>query len=309
MQNLIAIWVICFVGLAILAAPAKAHPGPGIAVLPDGTIFVVDPEHDRLWKIGADRKPVVVAKVHAHHLGFDTDGRVSGEHTEWHAAQAEWSGSLWHLDKNGLRATIAGPGKDAFSAEFFPVFDAAGRRYAWRGNNNERTTSVLERWSADGGLEVLAGGPWGQKDGKGTEARLSSVGALAVRSDGVLMLSDGECLRELAADAMLTTVLCGGLLKKSGLQLFGGKSNHLTSIAFGRGGTFVANFSTGDVVFMGADDTASTWLKNDWRWPALGLAFREGALYVLEHRSSELRIRKSTDVGTAETIALVPTGE
>jgi sugar lactone lactonase YvrE len=53
-----AIAAFAFAVLAVLQ-PAVAHPGNGIVVAPDGTVYFADVHHETIWKVVPDGAPVV----------------------------------------------------------------------------------------------------------------------------------------------------------------------------------------------------------------------------------------------------------
>ena len=52
---------------------------------------------------------------------------------------------------------------------------------------------------ADGRFE-LAGGPQGNRDGKGADVRFFPIGAMTVAADGSLLLTSGPTIRQVLAD-------------------------------------------------------------------------------------------------------------
>ncbi|MBA2704317.1 MAG: hypothetical protein H0U60_10740 [Blastocatellia bacterium] len=55
-------------------------------------------------------------------------------------------------------------------------------------------------------MAILAGGAYGQQDGKGAAAKFSSVGGMAFGPDGSLYLTDGAAVRKVTMDGVVTTV-------------------------------------------------------------------------------------------------------
>jgi len=69
--------------LIATAATAFAHDWNGIAIDPRGSIYVVDADSSRIWKVSPDGKvkvhvdvPAASALHHPHHLSIDGEGTL-----------------------------------------------------------------------------------------------------------------------------------------------------------------------------------------------------------------------------------------
>ncbi|MDJ0656801.1 MAG: hypothetical protein QNJ40_21750 [Xanthomonadales bacterium] len=296
-----AAWTV--LGLALLGQ-ALAHPGTGLVVSNDGSVFVADPERNRVWEIVDGRSRVVVRGKHAHLLGFDRDGTLLGEHVQFQGDD-RWEGHLWRLGPDGKVGIVAGPGGDAFGPEFSPLMDAAGRRYAWDGNVRLKLQSRIVRWTGNG-TELVAGSRWGQLDGRGAAARFGSVGGMDVSRDGSIVVADGECVRSVSAQGEVKTLACGGLLKKPRFSLARDRSNHLRGITSDGQNVYVANHLAGSVVRVDPNGALSLWLEKRQGWSALGLKWTGGRLYVLERKSSRLRVSVSERARQSRVLVELP---
>lgn len=80
---------------------SSAHPGIGIVMDSNGTVFYTDLV--QVWKITPDgRRSIAVRDVHTHELYIDKDDNLYGEH-EWYEGEATdiWRNSVWCLSSTG----------------------------------------------------------------------------------------------------------------------------------------------------------------------------------------------------------------
>src|SRR5436853_2544989 len=75
--------------LVLFVTPALAHPGWGIVVAPDGTVFCTDLH--QVWRLTpTGQLSVAVPHVHSHELTMDAAGNLYGENVEYQAAGEKW---------------------------------------------------------------------------------------------------------------------------------------------------------------------------------------------------------------------------
>jgi sugar lactone lactonase YvrE len=296
-----AIAAVFLVGL--LEERAQAHPGTGIVVDRGGRIFFTDLA--RIWRLDPDgRLSVAVPSTHTHELYMDAAGNLFGEHLWYESGSDRFRTRAWKLAPDGKVSKVLPPTKH-FPAFVSPIVDAAGNRYVADVNNNVRETSRIFRTSPAGDRVLLAGGAWGQRDGRGADARFGSIGGMAVGADGNLYVSDGPSIRKVFPDGRVTTIARDGLLSPALSVLPGGRSNHLMGIAVdSRGTVFVANHARRSVVAVNARGRMRTLARAGFPWSPTGVtATAAGDLLVLEYRTvpplQAVRVRRIGPDGKA----------
>jgi DNA-binding beta-propeller fold protein YncE len=175
-----------------------AFDGPmGVAVAPDGAVYVADTYNDRIRRIGPDGRVTTVAGSGV--PGF-FDGAASSAQFDTPAGIAVApDGALLVADTgNGVVRRISGEGDvttlllEPLEAGhdvslFRPVGIAAGRDGAvYVTDRRGRIVHVLP----DGGARVLAGSASGFADGLGADARLHNPAGVAVDGKGALVVAD-----------------------------------------------------------------------------------------------------------------------
>ncbi len=198
------------------ATVAVAHPGPGLVVTSDGTIyFTFGPTH-RLWKVDPDgqAEAIVTGALDEdfrvpHHLALDEKGQL------YTASDA--GGFVWRVAADGALTQIYPPddwderGVVGLGGDPFTLAPD-GRIVAVTpgGRDAERR---IHRISLDGAIEPLAGGPPGFADGVGGDARFGSLhgSCFAWDSSGNLYLTDdGRRVRRITPDGLVSTLAGGG---------------------------------------------------------------------------------------------------
>jgi len=194
---------------------AKAHPGSGIAVDPQGRVFfAVGPMIVMIETNGVARAIVHDTKnekfYQLHHLQRAPD---SGWLTASDMGDVIWrfttEGKLsrFYPPENDERPLRVGSGGDPFAV------DREGNVYAVN-SRPQRFTQIL-KVSTQGRVRVLAGGDWGFADGQGDGAKFGDLhgGSMITRPDGALLLTDdGARARRVDANGTVTT-LAGGATK------------------------------------------------------------------------------------------------
>jgi sugar lactone lactonase YvrE len=194
--------------------------------------------------------------------------------------------------------------------------DRQGNMYLIDQNNHVKSHTFLLRRTPDGTVTTLAGSLWGHADGKGTEARLGSIGGMTITADGSIYLTDGDSLRRVTMDGTVTT-LAGSLTTRTSEDsptLFGGNHGSLAGLSVGLDGSvFVADSGNRRVLKI-RDGKAQVVLRSEPPFLPTGAAVTpSGDLYILEvgftlpNVSSGPRVRKLTADG--ETVVVATVGE
>ncbi|HEX8097374.1 MAG TPA: hypothetical protein VF507_05035, partial [Pyrinomonadaceae bacterium] len=234
----------------------EAHPATGIVVDGRGQIYFSDLE--TVWKIDAEgRLSVFRPSVgrHVHELALDGEGNVYGADNGYDPATKRFSIAVWKMTPAAtityLVPLTENPPKGAYIYR-----DREGNSYFVDQNNNIKRETLLLKRTPDGRVFTLAGGAYGYADGKGTQARFSSVGGMAFGPDGALYLTDGSAVRKVSTDGTVTTLardITSGMSGDDPVG-FGGP----TGIAADKDGSaFVADFGRRRVLKVTADGKVS----------------------------------------------------
>lgn len=206
--------------------------------------------------------------------------------------------TVWQLRGGG---TGAAPVVSSEQFSYSEVVDAKGRLYFWQ-HEPARSLSRLLFRDKKGPLQLLAGHKVGQADGRGAEARLGRIGAMAAGPDGALYFTDDGSVRCVAPDGEVRTLARGGLL-----ALGAGRTpaNHLTSITVDERGTiFVADAATHRILTINPAGQIDTLSDNDDGWIPRSLAWTNGSLYLLETKDKVTRAVRIDPDGSRR--ALIP---
>lgn len=208
------------------AAAARFSDPAGLALAPDGTLYVADGGGNRIRRVAPDGTTSTFA-------GSGVRGRDDGPATEARFDRPGGlafgpNGTLYVADSgndliraiapDGSVTTVAGSGEEgrvdgravdaAFNSPRGIAVDAAGVIYiADRGNH------TIRRLSADGAVTTLAGtGEPGFADGPGATAQFYYPGGVALGADGTIYVADEQNLRirRLAPDGAVSTFAGSG---------------------------------------------------------------------------------------------------
>jgi len=194
---------------------ASAHPGSGLAVDADERVFfTAGPMIVMIETNGIARTIVHDAKnekfYQLHHIQPAPDGA-------WLTA-SDIGNAIWRFTREGKLSRFYPPANDdrplqvGSGGDPFAV-DREGNVYAVN-SRQDRFTQIL-KVTAEGRVNVLAGGNWGFADGHGDRARFGDLhgGSMIIRPDGALLLTDDYArVRRIDSDGRVTT-LAGGMAR------------------------------------------------------------------------------------------------
>lgn len=197
--------------------------GPrGVAVGPDGALWVADTENNAVRKLNPDGSTITVAGLPA---GSRDGIGVAARLTQPEGMAFAPDGSLWltdtgnstirRVDSNRQVTTVAG------SAGASDITDGPDTDARFRGpmgvavaqDNTvyvaDAYSSCIRRRTPDGMVSTFAGKPLssGRVDGRGEAARFSSPHGLALDRDGNLLVADAfnAAIRKISPDGEVTT--------------------------------------------------------------------------------------------------------
>jgi hypothetical protein len=204
--------LLTFIGAATfclwLTTGASAHPATGIVVDRTGNVYFSDLE--TIWKFSTEGKLTVFRAGqrgrHVHELTIDDQGNIYGADVSYNPATQGWPSAIWKMTTDGkityLLDTTENPPRGLSIWR-----DRAGNSYWVDQNNHTKTQTLLLRRTPDGVVTTLAGGAYGQADGKGTAAKFGSVGGMAFGPDDSIYLTDGLSIRKVMPDGNVTTIV------------------------------------------------------------------------------------------------------
>ena len=299
------------------AALARFDDPYGIAVAPDGTMYVADAgDNNRIRRIGIDGAVTTLAGFNE---GFaDGDGTAARFDTPSGLA-LDAAGNLYVADTGnhairkitplGMVSTVAGTGVAGFrdgdrtQAQFNgPIgvaVDAHGNVYV-ADTYNDRIRKI----DPQGQVSTLAGGDRpGSDDGVGVVARFDTPTALAVDAQGIVWVADtrNNAIRRVAPDGTVTTPYYAGQ-EQSVRALHRPMSVALT----GDGVLYVGEMSWGRVIQLSRDGRAHVLtgaIQAQRLSRPAGLALdAKGALLVADPGSRRLHRIVPVDAATATTM-------
>ncbi|MEP6707393.1 MAG: hypothetical protein ABJC05_07725 [Pyrinomonadaceae bacterium] len=270
---------------ALLAEKAEAHPATGIVVDRKGQVYFSDLE--TVWKIGRDGKLSVFRAGmngrHVHELAIDSEDNIYGADISY--VSQKWISDVWKMTPEGKLTYLLAP-TDNPPRGMSLWRDHDGNMYLVDQNNHTKTQTLLLRRTPDGEVTTLAGSAYGHKDGKGTEARFSSVGGMAFGPDGNLYLSDGTSVRKVTMDGTVTTVAKDLDVRTSDDKpsLFGGSYGSLTGLSVdSSGNVYVADAGNRRLLKINSGGKVDVVLRSDPPYFPNGVVTTPaGDVYVME---------------------------
>ncbi|MGH8907595.1 MAG: hypothetical protein ACRD0K_13975, partial [Egibacteraceae bacterium] len=240
----------------------------GVAIGPDGAVYVVDTDNDRVRRIDADGIITTVAGTGIE--GFSGDGGPATQaQLDYPTSVAiDQAGNLYitdgrnervrRVDADGIITTVVGTDRPAFSGDgpatqaqlAFPTdvaIDQIGNLYITEAGKHR-----VRRVDADGIMTTVAGTGiegFSGDGGPATQAQLTHPEGIAVDDDGTLYITDdSNRIRRVDADGIITTVAGTGA---EGFSGDGGPAtqaelNNPEGIAIGGDGTLYIADSDND---------------------------------------------------------------
>lgn len=265
----------------LMTATALAHPGWGIVRDGRGNIFFTDLK--QVWKLAPSGElTVAVPHVHTHELVIDPRGNLFGENLSYEAPD-KWHDYFWQRSPDGRVTTVIADGGVTRGVSLLK--DGAGNEYSVEQNNHTRRNTILVKRTPERKVLELAGGAFGMKDGKGSAARLGSVGGVAVMLDGTVFLVDGGALRKVAPDGTVKTIARGLEKPAKLIQGTGGLSNPRSGLRLDAvSNAYIADFDNRRVLKVAPNGTRVTAYESPLGWGPTGIWIEGEDLHVLEAR-------------------------
>lgn len=305
--------------LVMLCSGAFAHPGSGIVVSDEGTVYFCDVGRETIWRIDAGGEAAAhVRGTWTHSLALDADGLLYYEREE--SVGGAFPCSLWRVGADGEpeRLIEAQLDRRMFSGPGF-VLGRDGSVYyphSERVGDDEWRVRIIRR-TAEGEVSVFAGGGDGALylDGDADTATIRIITAMTMGADGVIWFADRDHVRRvptLGDRAGHVETVASGLIDADPKDppLKRGPSttiNRLFGIAVDdRSRALVAYQAGRRVLRVDREGVAEVVFRSEADWSPIGVAARGEAVYVLEvHDDSieRLRVRRLDAGGGGEVLA------
>lgn len=248
----------------VLATPAGAHPGSGIAVDRQGLIYFVD-TGSGVWKLGSRGVLTRVPGPAFHWMTLDANGRFASVRLP--------SGPGWEMAQAGASPTLL------LSSDFPIVTGRDGNLY-YPSAGPSGALQVL-RLMPSGQTSILATLPAATARGP-----LRWLNGLAVGPDGSLYYTEDNAIRRITPQGRISTVTenvtLTGCASIPGAEASQGP--YLRGLGVdARGTIYVAASGCGRVLKVTSQGNVSTVFQTQSPWSPTGVAVFGSDLYVLEY--------------------------
>ncbi len=257
-------WLLLACAACMLATPAAAHPGSGIAVDRQGLIYFVD-TGSGVWKLDSRGALTKVPGPAFHWMALDGSGRFASAHLP--------SGSGWEMARAGANPTLV------LSSDFPIVTGRDGNLYY--PSPGPRGALQVLRLMPSGETSALATLPAATARGP-----LRWLNGLAAGPDGSLYYTEDNAIRRITPRGRLSTVAADitltGCASIPGAEADQGPYLRGLDVD-ARGVVYVAASGCGRVLKVTPQGKVSTVFQTQSPWSPTGVAVSGGDLYVLEY--------------------------
>ena len=254
---------------------AQAHIGAGIVVDREGRVYFLDTSRARIWMVdAAGRLKILAEHKHSDTLVLDVDGNLYCEDVV--------SGGVWKISPQGAATEVLSKAKRSAIVgwTYLLTVGADGSFYFVSGYPDQ---VKLHKMSPSGEGTIFAGSTRGMADGPAREAQFREVRAAAWGADGALYLIDGDSIRKLSSNGIVTTLAGGpdeGFADGMGATA---RFQHPSGLALdAQGNIFVADHGNRRIRKISPTGEVSTVGDAGQAWTPAGVAVAGGNLYVLE---------------------------
>lgn len=285
----------------------SAHPPWGIAVDDQGQVYVSDLE--TIWKIDAQgRQSIVRAGVsgrHTHELTIDEGGNLYGEELSYESPTQRYTTAIWKMTPAGdfsyLLAPTSNPPKGTSIWR-----DRNGNTYLAQWKSNSEQEFFLLKRTPSGEVTTLIGS---RKNGEEFHQVVSyNLGGMAFGTDGSLYLTDRANIQKVTLAGEVTTIARNITRERSTNQNGQSSNTSLMGLTLDpAGNVYAADFGNRRVLKIAPGGSIETLLRAEEPWSPIGVAFRNGELYILESGTAPQHpsVRKLSSSGKVAVLATV----
>lgn len=311
--------------LRLLPLTMPAHPGSGLEIAADGTIYVADVGSETIWQVAPDGSvsPLVTNSwTHEMHLMADGTLVYEREHTGYEQAPQ----SLRTISPEGEREVIIQPppdrgrfGSNAFCRAPDGVVTFS---HTVRGEDGKWREVIRQRDSDDhdgSRVRTVAGSTKGERylDGPAMEATFHRIMDMRLLADGTIVLLDRDRVRRMTPteNGSYTVTTQGPTLidaKPADPPTRGGPEttwNRLYGLAVDEKGNAIVAYNAGRrVMRITPDGTLSTLHTSGDDWAPVGVAIGpNGSVHISEisDRGGRIRVLRIEN-SEASVVASIP---
>ncbi|HET6889935.1 MAG TPA: hypothetical protein VFH31_02435, partial [Pyrinomonadaceae bacterium] len=248
-------------------------------------------------------------------LSIDEQDNIYGADISYNPSTKGWISDVWKMTPEGAFEYLLEPTEHP--PRGWSIWrDRAGNMYLVDQNNHTKRETLLLRRTPDGSVMTFAGGEYGHADGKGTQAKFSSVGGIALGPDGSLYLTDGAFLRKVTMDGTVMTLAraLSDTTSEDRPRLFASSHESLAGLTVDAGGNvYVADAGNRRLLKINNQGRVEVMLRSEPPYFPTGVAAFRGNLYILEvgftlpNAWSGPRIRKIDSDGRSTILTNVRT--
>jgi len=297
-----------FLAVIFCGLPLLAHTGYGIIFDKQDNLYFTDIHNQVIWKLKPGGAPeALLLERWTHSLALDAQGNLFFDHEELQTGQ--WFTSLWKMAPSGELTEVVAKtiNRRYFDGNAWSIDPSGGVFFFYERLPKSHYMVKLE----EGKMIQVAGGRQGMADGVRGAARFSGVQAVIFHDDGRFYLTDGDRLRSINSEGIVTTIAKDLVLKDPpnppGERGGPREINGLYGLAVQGEFFYVAYYGNSMVYKINRAGEASTFYQSEKTWSPVGVALdSKGVIHVLE--SVPRKGPKVTRVlanGKSETVALI----
>lgn len=276
--------------LFALCAPLMSHPGFGMAVAKDGTVYFSDVLNQTIWKFkpGSGVEAVLTERW-AHHLALDGEGNLWFDHEE--QTLGRWFTSLHKMAPDGTVTEVQSPRVNRMTWD----------GNAWTVSPDGQVYFMMEHQAMGNVLQVigdfsifpLAGGTTKTViDGVSDRAGFKAVQAMIYGDDDRIYVNDDGYLRAINKEGIVTTIADDLVIDNPPNAPFSRGPQRVVNALYGlakHGDTFyVAYYGNRQLYKVTKKGEASVLYTTQAPWSPAGVVVApDGTIYVLESGRSE----------------------
>lgn len=315
--------------LRLLPLTLTAHPGSGLEVSADGTIYVADVGSETIWRVAPDGSvsPLVTNSwTHEFHLMEFGDDAGTLVYEREHLGYEQAPQSLRTISPDGERDVLIQPppdrgrfGSNAFCRGPDGVVTFS---HTVRGDDGKWREVIRQRDADDhdgSRVRTIAGATGGEfyLDGPAMEATFRRIMDMRLLADGTIVLLDRDRVRRMTPteDGSFTVTTQGPSLideKPADPPTRGGPEttwNRLYGLAVDEQGNAIVAYNAGRrVLRITPDGTLTTLHTSEDNWAPVGVAVGpNGRMHISEiaDRGGRIRVLRVED-GEASVVASIP---
>ncbi|MFG0256668.1 MAG: hypothetical protein ACF8GE_02075 [Phycisphaerales bacterium JB043] len=303
----------------VVSMGAGAHPGNGIDVAPDGTVYFADVARQTIWRLDPSGSlEELVTDRWTHSLDLAPDGTLYYEREV--VTNGVAPASFWRIRPDGTHERLIPPQSDRrqFAGGDFGVDHEGSVYYAHnvRGADDRWRTLIMRR-TMGGEVEAFTGLGDGElyQDGDAGIATIRIVTGMDMGPDGALYFADRDHIRRVeigGEHAGRISTIASGLIDQRPHNPPDRRSppttrNRLYGIKVDVDGSVLVAYQAGRrVMRVAPSGEVEVVHESEGRWSPIGVAPHEGDVYILEVGDGsieDLRVLRCDPDGETEIVA------